>query len=280
MNTLDDLRKASEGKLILCFPGVGSAAAKKNAQTSVIIGKNGKLVLVDIGSKIPQALHEKGIKVWDFDGYYFTHSHSDHIGGVEELMLSSRYVAKKKPLVLITENYQRELWEFSLKGGCEYNETGLLRFGDFAEPVRPRWVQSQPREMFKATFCGINFLIFRTMHIPGMVAEWESAFWSTGFLLEHNVLFSGDTRFDTALFDHMAGHMHNRLTTIFHDCQLFDPGTVHATFSELSKLPAHLREKMYLMHYGDSWETHNPQPEAAGFKGWAKPWEVYEFPLF
>jgi L-ascorbate metabolism protein UlaG (beta-lactamase superfamily) len=276
---LNNLRRASEGKLILCFPGVGSAFAKTNAQTSVIVGKNGKLVLVDIGSTIPGELHAKGISVTDFDGYYFTHSHSDHVGGVEELLLKSRYVTKKKPSVLITENYQRELWEFTLKGGAEYNETGLMRLGDFVNTVRPRWVQSQPREMYKAEFCGINFLIFRTMHIPGNVAEWESAYWSTGFLLEHGVLFSGDTRFDETLFDHLAGHMHLRLSTIFHDCQLFDPGTVHATFKELQRLPIHIREQMYLMHYGDTFETHDPQPEAAGFRGWAKPWEVYEFPL-
>jgi ribonuclease BN (tRNA processing enzyme) len=276
---LDNLRKASDGKLILCFPGVGSAFAKQNAQTSVIVGKNGKLVLVDCGSNVPQALYEKGIQVTDFDGYYFTHSHSDHVGGVEELLLKSRYVSKKKPLVLITENYQRELWEFTLKGGSEYNETGLLRFGDFVDVVRPRWVQAQPREMFKAEFCGIKFLIFRTMHIPGNVAEWEAAFWSTGLVIEKNVVFSGDTRFDPTLFDHIAGHIAGRLTTIFHDCQLFDPGTVHATFKELSTLPAHVKERMLLMHYGDNWEAHDPQPAAAGFKGWAKPWEVYEFPL-
>jgi ribonuclease BN (tRNA processing enzyme) len=278
MNILDNIRKASEGKLVVCFTGVGSAFSKKNSQTSLIVGKNGKLVLVDIGSKTPQALYDKGIKVTDFDGYYFTHSHSDHVGGVEELLLMSRYVTKKKPQVLITENYQRELWEFTLKGGSEYNETGLLRFGDFVDVVRPRWVQSQPREMFKANFLGIDFLIFRTMHIPGNVAEWEAAFWSTGLVIEHNVLFSGDTRYDETLFDHLAGHMWGRLTTIFHDCQLFDPGTVHATFSELQRLPEHIRNRMYLVHYGDTFDTHQPRPEAAGFKGFAQPWEIYEFP--
>lgn len=277
-NILDTVRQASDGRLVICFPGVGSAFAKKNAQTSMIVGKNGKLVLVDMGSKIPQALHEKGIKVTDFDGYYFTHSHSDHVGGVEELLLMSRYVTKKKPQVLITENYQRELWEFSLKGGAEYNETGLLRLGDFVDVVRPRWVQSQPREMYKANFCGIDFLIFRTMHIPGNVAEWEAAFWSTGLLIERSILYSGDTRFDPTLFDHMAGHIYWRMSTIFHDCQLFDPGTVHATFNELKGLPDHIRERMFLVHYGDSFDTH-PDPEASGFRGFAQPWKIYDFPI-
>lgn len=278
MSVLDNLKRASEGKLIICFPGVGSAFAKKNSHTSMIVGKNGKLILVDCGTSTPAALHEKAISVTDFDGYYFTHSHSDHVGGVEEIFLKSRYVAKKKVSVLITENYQEELWENTLKGGCEYSDAGRLRFPDYAVPVRPRPVNYSPREMFKAEFHGINLTIFRTRHMSGEAAG-DKAFWSTGLIIEKNVVFSGDTQFDHELFNHTAGYVAWRLSTIFHDCQLFEPGAVHATFNELSRLPEHLKERMYLMHYGDTWEAHTPQPQEAGFKGWVKPWEIYEFPV-
>ncbi len=272
---LDQIKKASEAGLVICFAGVGSAFAKKNAQTSMIIAKHGKTILVDAGTTIPVALQAQGIRITDFDAYHFTHSHADHIGGVEELLLLSRYFSKTKPSVIITEVFQDILWEKSLKGGCEYNETGLLRFSDFAHPLRPMWIRAQPREMYHLSVFGIDLILFRTAHIPGNVAQWERAFWSNGLLIDKRVLFSGDTRFDPSLFaDVMNGHP--GITDIFHDCQLFSPGTVHASYEELKTLPAELRRKIHLMHYGDTYEQVDAL--ADGFLGFTQPWHIYRFP--
>lgn len=167
---LEKLKLLSREEGLLISPvGVGSAFAKKNAQSSFIVAKNGMALLVDIGTTIPGALYDLGVKVTDFDYYHFTHSHADHIGGVEELFLMSRYVAKKMPKVIITADYQRILWEHSLKGGCEYNECGLLRFSDFAEPVRPSWMSERPREMYSLYIeeMKMNIIFFRTKHISG-----------------------------------------------------------------------------------------------------------------
>lgn len=269
---LDRIKQASQSGLVICFAGVGSAFAKKNAQTAMIIAKHGKTILVDAGTTIPVALEAKGIRITDFDAYHFTHSHADHIGGVEELLLLSRYFNKSKPAVIITEVFQDILWEKSLKGGCEYNETGLLRFSDFAHPIRPDWVRSQPREMYHIDVFGIDLVLFRTAHIPGNVAQWERAFWSNGLLIDRQVLFSGDTRFDPSLFDDVLQGNEN-VTHIFHDCQLFSPGTVHASYDELKTLPEELRHKMRLIHYGDTFD----QVDAVGdgFVGFTQPWEIY-----
>jgi len=45
--------------LVVCFNGVGSAFAKKNSPTSMILAKNGKVLLVDCGTTIPVVLAEK-----------------------------------------------------------------------------------------------------------------------------------------------------------------------------------------------------------------------------
>jgi hydroxyacylglutathione hydrolase len=285
MGYLQDLKHQSAGKVILCFPGVGSAFAKKNHNTSLIIAKNGQAVLVDCGRNIPDALYAKGIGLCDFDGYHYTHAHSDHVGGVEELLLAHRYIAKRKPKTLITEHFQYVLWEGSLKGGCEYNESGLLRYGDLADPIRPRWVRSSPREMYHATFCGIDLTIFRTIHIPGDVAQWEQAFWSTGLLIERSVLFTADTRYDERLISDLGfnytGHADRDdqpgLQAVFHDCQLYDPGTVHASYQQLRLLPAQIRSKTYLSHYGDTFDQFKPADD--GFAGFAQPWTNYVFEL-
>lgn len=270
---MEQIRELSKTNLVLCFAGVGSAWSEKNCNTSLIIGKCGKTILVDIGTNIPMELRRMGVDILDFDYYHFTHSHSDHIGGIEELLLKMRYIKKKKPKVIITNEYQQILWNESLKGGCEINESGLLRFTDLVEIVRPDWEAGQPREKYVINLDGIlNFELFRTFHVPGGVNNWEKAFWSTGLKLDKKVVFTADTRFDNTLFDHvdMTG-----VESVFHDCQLVGEGTVHATYEELTRLPDFYKKNMYLTHYGDNFEKFNP--ESDGFAGFAKSWVFYTF---
>jgi len=113
-------------------------------------------------------------------------------------------------------------------------------------------------------------MIFRTVHIPMGVGSARSSFWSTGILIDGRVLFTADTRFDPTLFDQLPM---DGVETIFHDCQLFEPGVVHASYSDLKTLDAGLRSKMHLTHYGDTFEEFDPA--ADGFVGFARPWAIY-----
>ena len=64
---LNTIRKASLENLVLAFAGVGSSFAKKNAQISLIVAKDGVTLLVDIGATIPLALSHQGIALHEFD---------------------------------------------------------------------------------------------------------------------------------------------------------------------------------------------------------------------
>ena len=272
LNLLQHIRNISANKLVVTFTGVGSAFAKKNDQSSIIIAKNGKTILVDIGPTIPKSLSEKGIKTTDFDYYHITHSHADHIGGIEELLLMSRYVIKRKPNFILTFPYADILWEKSLKGGAEINEDGRLNFSDLANIIHPKWVAASPREIYEITIEGIKLKIFRTIHVPGGVEEWGKAFWSTGLVIDDKIFFSGDTRFDPSLFTELD-IASEKIRYAFHDVQLFNPGTVHASYDELKMLPETIRKKMYLYHYGDTFDTFTPTLD--GFAGFAEPWVPY-----
>lgn len=270
---MEQLREHSRDGLVLCFVGVGGAWSKRNVNTSLIVAKNGITILVDIGRNIPEELDKMGVDMLDFDYYHFTHSHCDHIGGVEQLLLQLRYIKKKKAKVIITHEYQQTLWNETLKGGCEINEDGLLRFTDLIDVIRPNWESCQPREKYHINLDGIlDFEIFRTFHVPGDVNSWEKAFWSTGLQLDGKVVFTADTRFDLSIFEHLD---FSSVEAIFHDCQLSGPGSVHATYEELSRLLPSYKERMYLTHYGDNFDKFSPETDE--FAGFAKPWVLYKF---
>src|SRR5512145_990534 len=96
----------NDGHLGLTFIGSGSAFSKRFFQTNVLIVKGNTHLLVDCGSRAPEALYKLGRSVTEIENMLITHSHADHIGGLEECMLLNRYAAKRKASIVITKEYQ------------------------------------------------------------------------------------------------------------------------------------------------------------------------------
>ena len=112
------------------------------------------------------------------------------------------------------------------------------------------------------------------MHIPEQPDSWQSSFWSCGLIIDDRVMFTSDTRFDRDLLDSFDSLFD--LEMIFHDCQFFTGG-VHAGIDELNELPANMKKKMMLTHYGDNWEDNVKKVKTCGFAGMAKQWHYYKF---
>lgn len=271
------LHLSTDGPLALFFVGVGSAFTKRQYQTNLLVLKGQDHLLVDCGTKCTQALANLKVNPTDIRNLLITHSHADHIGGVEELALMGRYVTKRKPTMVINETYQHILWDMSLRGGCGYNEEEagvLLSFTDFFEVIRPHWLPDFPRETFSAQVGGINVKTMRTKHIPDSSNDWESSFWSCGVMIDDRVLFTSDTKFDPDLILYYNDKF--RLEAIFHDCQFFTGG-VHAGIDELNTFPQEVKKKMYLCHYGDNWEQNESKVKDCGFAGLAQQHCYYIF---
>lgn len=271
------LTLTNDGALELFFVGVGSAFTKRNYQTNLLIIKGQDHVLIDCGTKCTQALYELGLSITDIRYFLITHSHADHIGGLEEASLLTRYSSKPKPTMVINETYQHILWDMSLRGGCAFSEEkagAVLSFGDFWNIIRPRWLEGYPRETMEANVGGINLKLFRTKHIPDNSDSWETSFWSCGVVIDDRIMFTSDTRFDPELIETFEKRF--KFEHIFHDCQFFTGG-VHAGLEEISTLPEKIRHKMTLTHYGDNWEKFEPRIHEAGFAGLGKQHVFYRF---
>jgi ribonuclease BN (tRNA processing enzyme) len=268
------------GDLEVFFIGVGSAAAQKHNNLNLLLVKGDHHVMVDFGFTAPRALAETArLEVGDIETFLITHSHADHIGGLESAALENRYVGRKfkgkqKLKMILTKRYQDILWDRSLRGGLECNEEDedakrYLGFCDYFDPVYPVWGRREPREVYRVVVGGIEIELFRTKHVPDTAGDWDKSFVSYGLFVDGHVFISMDTRFDPALINEYA----ERSSIMFHDVQFF-PGAVHAPLADLKTLPAEIKAKMHLMHYADNFD----KQDVSGFAGWAKQGVRYVFP--
>lgn len=274
------------GALDITFLGVGSAFARRHFQTSILITKGTTHVLVDFGMDGPRSLDAVGLSMANIQNILPTHSHSDHVGGMEALALHNRYVAQRfmnKPKLncIVTPEYQRILWDYTLRGGLEWNEEQpdgrrRLGFGDFFNITVPKWKTSMPREIHEVCIGDLKLELFRTNHIPEQAPNWEASFVSYGLVIDDRVFYSSDSQFDPDLI-YYYGDKGNTpgaqgIEHWFHDVQFF-PGAVHAPLADLRTLPEDIKQNMTLMHYSDEWEKH----DIGDFAGWAQESATYRF---
>jgi len=267
----------NDGALELFPVGAGSAFAKTLYQNNYLIIKGDTHVMIDCGTRAPEALYRLGLSVTDISTWLITHSHADHIGGLEEVMLMNRYFVRKKPTVIITPEYQETLWNNSLRGGNEPNERHDghgLGFEDYWNVIRPTPVPGQPRDTRSVDIGSLNIKIVRTKHFPDQSTSWEDSAYSVGLIIDDRILFSGDTRFDPELlssYDDLYS-----FEAIFHDVQFFTGG-VHPSLDEISTLPAEMKRRMILTHYPESWADQEKRVRKEGFIGFARQWSFHRF---
>lgn len=267
----------NDGALALFPVGCGTAFSKTLYQNNLLIVKGDTHVMVDCGTRTPQALAELGHPVTDITTWLITHSHADHVGGLEEVILMGRYVKRRKPSVIITPAYQKVLWEESLKGGCGYNERHdgkPLTFTDYWNVIRPKRLSDLPRDAREVQLGALNLKLVRTRHFPEQARGWKDAAYSVGLIIDDRVLFTGDTQFDPDLVTTLDEIFH--FETIFHDVQFFTGG-VHPGFDEVATLPDSIKRRTLLMHYPDSWKRKLNAASKAGFLGFAHQQVFYRF---
>ena len=272
------LKLKNDGQLEVSFLGTGTAFTKELDNNNYLIIKGNTHILVDFGITGPKAMVDTlGIAVSDIDVVLPTHSHADHIGGLEYLTLYHRYVVetmmnKPKLKMIISNEYEKILWNMSLRGGMEWNESNLsgkkLKFSDYFDVIRPTLISTSPRLILELDYEGIHIEMFGTNHIPDQAKSQRQAFLTFGLLIDNKIMISGDTKFDRKLIE-MYSH---KAEVIFHDSSFF-PNPVHASIDELRTLPSEIRNKLYLMHYQDDYQKY----DVSDFAGLVQRGYIYSF---
>lgn len=272
----DSINLTNDGTLQFFFVGTGSAFNKTDFQNNLLVIKGQDHILIDCGTLCPFALTTYNTPLSKIHAILPTHSHADHIGGLEEMALSGRYIANRKPLMVITDEYKKILWENSLKGGCAYGETSrdgtFFTLEDYFELISPVQIKNSPRPVYETNLGSLNLKLFRTVHVPCPSKDWNQIFYSVGVLVDDRIFFSGDTMFDRQLLEELESSY--KIECIFHDCQFYGGG-VHASYNELKTLPQNIKSKIILCHYGENYKNYSPEKD--GFAGFAKRGVYYNF---
>lgn len=214
--------------------GTGSAFAKAYDNNNAIIEVDGYRLLVDCGITAPGVLHKMGVSFGSLDAVLISHTHADHVGGLEEFAFQMMFVHQRKPVLYIPAPLREPLWEHTLKGGLV--QGSLQSLDDFFE-VRELAVDKQAE-----LAPGLVVEPIRTEHIEGRL--------SYSFLINERFFYSADMIFNRELLQQLVDVRGVR--SIFHDCQLTAPGVVHACLDELLTLPESIQSITSLMHYGDT----------------------------
>lgn len=263
--------------------GAGNAFSHKNYNQSFLLEENGKKLLIDMGARVPLALHDAGISMADIEAVYISHAHADHIGGLEE-MAFTRYDWMNKPRkwddykftdnprdymngkekqyapkLIANELLLKELWDHSLKGGLDSMEGFDSSLETFFEPIPVK-----ANVPFK--WQGWKFDLIQQIHIM------------TGSIIKYTFgLVMSKKDHKTVYFTTDSQHcsprqietFYQKADIIFQDCECVGVNTetkeyvfgsgVHANYAQLAgypsantvKLDDETKSKMWLSHYQD-----------------------------
>lgn len=251
----------------LIFLGSGSAftLGADNFQSNMILSSDqGNKLLIDCGSDIRFSLYKAGLSYLDITDIYISHLHSDHVGGLEYIGLSTKFDPRcNKPSLYLSKDIASELWDKTLSGGMSSIEGDIADLSTFFEV----------HKIVKNghfTWENIQFSLVKVIHVNN--GYFVMPIYGLFFEVEETKVFlTADTKF---CFDKI-GEYYERADILFQDCETSQiPTSVHARYEQLLTLPKKIRNKMWLYGYQPE---RLPDAKKDGFRGFVKRGQTFEF---
>jgi ribonuclease BN (tRNA processing enzyme) len=220
----------------IIWNGTGSAWSNQYANSSAIVERDGKRLLVDCGHTVPGRLRQMGLTLRDIDGVFISHLHGDHIYGLEEWGFRNMLQWGIRPPLFIADTLIDLLWQNVLAGTMAQTCGKACLLEDYFEviPMRP----DEPRHLGPFTLTS-----HPVRHVPH-----AHAYGVRVGTTDSTVAFTCDALADADPW------FYQNAKAVFHDCSFSPhfPDTVHSHFEELVHYPAEWRSRTWLVHYDDS----------------------------
>ncbi|MFW6008352.1 MAG: MBL fold metallo-hydrolase [archaeon] len=218
----------------ITFLGTGNAWNHNYDNTSALFEFNNTNLLIDCGFTTPINLNKIN-KLGEIDNIWISHTHGDHIYGLEEIAFRNKFLYKRKINLFIARKNYKDI-KSCLEATLQYDGANKkLQTLDnyFNVCIIDKGFSIK----------GYKFTIEKTKHAYNM---------SSYMLYGNNFIYTGDTQFiDWSRYDL------SKIKYIFHDTQLakYD-NNAHAPLQDLLTLPNNIRKKIWCMHYGEDIEKY------------------------
>lgn len=250
----------------LTFLGTGSAfTIEGNYHSNMILEThNHKKLLIDCGSDARHSLHELGLTYRDIDSVYISHLHADHVGGLEWLAFTTKFDPEAhKPHLYISEKLVDDLWNKTLAGGLSSLQTEMATLATYFDVHAVKEHDAFVWEKLKIK-------LIQTLHVMSDFAILPS--YGIEFTVNNITVFITT---DTQYGPYQINDFYNTADIIFQDCEIGEHKShVHAHYDELVKLPANIKNKMWLYHYNGG---ELPDAVKDGFRGFVKKGQCFDF---
>lgn len=224
--------------------GVGDAFSARYYSACFALQAEGEWLLVDCPHPIRKILREGSaaaglaLDIDQLSAIALTHLHADHCSGLETVGFYGRFMSGRLAQLVTPAETARRLWDGHLAAGMAEAQpepggaTERRTLADFfrLEPLS---------EAGPARVGPFQVECRRTRHTVPTVALRITGGGRT-------IGYSSDTAFDPGLIEWLE-----RADLIVHEA---GPGLLHTPYEELLRLPEHVRRRLRLIHYPDTFD--------------------------